>query len=456
MRKIPLIFFFSVLLTSQGTLLFASPFHADPDDNKIPLNVLLITIDTLRADRVSCYSSQFLKTPHIDSLSTSGTVFMNAFANTSTTLPSHTNILLGVSPLVHGVHENQNFVVHESFLTLAEHLKASGYTTGAFVGAYPLDKRFGLAQGFDIYDDNFGRRSSTNKQNLERRAAEVIASASRWIKTQNSPWFLWIHIYDPHDPYTPPSPYAEHYANSPYDGEVAYVDEVLGQFLKEMQQGNKLEHTLVVFTGDHGESLWEHGEETHGFFAYNSSIWIPLIIAAPGLKARKSETLVSHLDLFPTVCDILDLETPRFLQGQSLLPITRGRRLRHKDIYFESLSPHYGMGWAPLQGFISEKFKFIQSPIPELYNLEEDFDEKRNLAQNRDVGEYRKHLSEIIERDSSPEASRSETRLDRESLEKLSTLGYVGGAIFTEKKKEYGPEDDVKTLLPLFNRANRA
>ncbi len=419
-------------------------------------NLLLITIDTLRADRVSCYDSTHLQTPHIDGLAAEGVIFTRAFANTSTTLPSHTNILLGVSPLYHGVHENQYFVVHENFLTLAEHLKAAGYATGAFVGAFPLDRKFGLDQGFDVYDDDFGHRSSTNKQDLERSAADVIAKASQWIKTQNSPWFLWIHCYDPHDPYTPPAPYAEQYAQSPYDGEVAYVDEVLGKFIEDMRQNNHLEDTFVIFTGDHGESLWEHGEETHGFFAYNTAIWIPLIISGPGIKTGRVEHQVSHLDIFPTVCDLLGLKKPKFLQGRSLVPALRGRRLADQDLYFESLSPHYGMGWAPLQGFIRGKFKFIQSPIPELYNLEKDFDEQDNLASNRDLGEYNKRLSEIIKRDSSPEASRSERRPDRESLEKLRSLGYIAGSVAAEVKKSYGPKDDVKTLLPYFNQANKA
>jgi arylsulfatase A-like enzyme/Flp pilus assembly protein TadD len=419
-------------------------------------NLLLITIDTLRADRVSCYDSTHLQTPNIDGLAAEGVIFTRAFANTSTTLPSHTNILLGVSPLYHGVHENQYFVVHENFLTLAEHLKAAGYATGAFVGAFPLDRKFGLHQGFDVYDDDFGHRSSTNKQALERRAADVIAKASQWIKTQSSPWFLWIHCYDPHDPYTPPAPYAEKYAQSPYNGEVAYVDEVLGKFMDEMQQGKKLEDTLVIFTGDHGESLWQHGEETHGFFAYNTAIWIPLIVAGPGIKARKVETAVSHLDIFPTVCDVLDLEKPGFLQGRSLVPALRGRRLADQDLYFESLSPHYGMGWAPLRGFIRGKFKFIQSPIPELYDLEKDFDEQDNLASNRDLGEYNKRLSEIIERDSSPETSHYERGPDRESLEKLRALGYISGSVAAEDKKNYDPEDDVKTLLPYLNQVKKA
>jgi arylsulfatase A-like enzyme/Flp pilus assembly protein TadD len=419
-------------------------------------NLLLITIDTLRADRVSCYDSRHLKTPHIDALATEGALFTRAFANTSTTLPSHTNILLGVSPLYHGVHENSFFVVHKDFLTLAEHLKAAGYVTGAFVGAFPLDKKFGLDQGFDVYDDDFGHRSSSNRQELERRAEDVLAKAFQWIKTQTSPWFLWVHCYDPHDPYTPPAPFSEQYAQSPYDGEVAYVDAELGKFMLGLREGQRLEDTFVVFTGDHGESLGQHGEMTHGFFAYNTGIWIPMIISGPEIKARRVEQPVSHLDIFPTVCDLLSLEKPKFLQGQSLMSALRGRKFPDRTIYFESLSPYYSMGWAPLQGFIRGGVKFIESPLPELYDLNKDFDEQKNLAPGQDLKAFQKQLSEIIERNTSSLADQSRSRPDRESLEKLRSLGYISSSDTAEAKKSYGPPDDIKTLLPFYNQATEA
>ena len=419
-------------------------------------NILLITVDTLRADRVSCYDGSHLKTPHIDGLAEQGVQFTRAFANTSTTLPSHANIMLGVSPLYHGVHENQHFVIREQFLTLAEHLKASGYTTGAFVGAFPLDRKFGLAQGFDVYDDNFGHRSSGAKMDLERRAEEVTAPAFSWAKAQASPWFLWVHVYDPHDPYSPPAPYAETYASSPYDGEVAYVDAVMGNFLEELTTAGLLENTVLVFTGDHGESLGQHGEKTHGFFAYNTTVWIPFIMAGPGIAARKVDKAVCHLDIFPTVCDLLGLKSPEHLQGRSLMAAMRGRKLPERDFYFESLSPHYSMGWAPLQGIVSNNVKFIRSPIPELYDLEKDFMEQKNLAEVRELGAFRKKLDDIIARDTSSEAEQSGRTLDRSSLEKLRALGYVGGAAAAGAGKDESPRNDIKTLLPFYNRANEA
>ncbi len=419
-------------------------------------NVLLITVDTLRADRVSCYDDSHVETPSIDSLAERGVMFTRAFANTSTTLASHTNILLGVSPLYHGVHDNQHFIVQENFLTLAEFLKAAGYATGAFVGAFPLDRRFGLDQGFYVYDDDFGHRSSEREMEIERRAADVIAKALPWVKSQRSPWFLWVHVYDPHDPYTPPAPYAEQYTQSPYDGEVAYVDEVLGAFFGELRLSGLLEDTLVIFTGDHGESLGQHGETTHGFFAYNTGIWIPLIITGPGIKPGSVDHPVCHLDIFPTVCDVLKLKPPEFLQGRSLVPALEGRRAPKRTLYFESLAPHYSMGWAPVQGFIRDNLKFIDSPIPELYDLDKDFDETENLASKRDLKDFKKRLGEIIEQYTSSEAEKSGKSLDSKSLEKLRALGYTGGSVASSARKSYSPRDDVKVLLPYHNRAEEA
>jgi arylsulfatase A-like enzyme/Tfp pilus assembly protein PilF len=413
-------------------------------------------VDTLRADRVSCYDDSHLKTPHIDSLAERGVLFSRAYANTPTTLPSHANILLGVSPLYHGVHENQHFVVRPEFLSLAEHLKAAGYVTGAFVGAFPLDKKFGLDQGFDVYDDEYGHRSSERIVDLERRAEDVVSKALPWVKSQSSPWFLWVHVYDPHDPYTPPAPYAEQYSHFPYDGEVAYVDDVLGQFIKALKDGQLWEDTLVVFTGDHGESLGQHGERTHGFFAYNTGIWIPLIISGSGIGPRKVDHPVSHLDIFPTVCDILNLEQPDFLQGRSVLPAIKGKRFPKRTLYFESLSPYYSMGWAPIQGIIRDDFKFIESPIPELYDLSKDFAETENLASDKKLDSFEKELKKIIELQTSPEAGGSKKSLDQRSLEKLRSLGYTGGPVAASPRIDYGPRDDVKTLLPYHNRTEDA
>ncbi len=415
------------------------------------LNVLLITIDTLRPDRLSCYGSERVKTTNIDKLASRGVLFTRAFANTTTTLPSHTNILLGTTPLYHGVHANSDFVVGDEHLTLAELLKSHGYATGAFVGGWPLDSQFGLTQGFDTYDSQFGHSSKS----LERSAEEVANKATDWLKTTNSPWFLWVHCFDPHDPYEPPDPYKEQFVGDLYSGEVAYVDDALGKLLEYVNEESLFDRTLIIFTGDHGESLWEHNEKTHGFLAYNSTLWSPLIIIFPGVKARQTNVYVSHIDIFPTVCDILEIDKPDVIQGLSLLPALKDEETKNRPIYFESLYPFYSLGWAPLRGCIQDKKKFVESPIPELYDLEKDFDELKNLADEKNLNKHREKLEELIHNLASPNLKRRQQTLDRESLEKLASLGYISFGL-ESRKKEFGPNDDVKVALPFSNKANEA
>jgi arylsulfatase A-like enzyme/Flp pilus assembly protein TadD len=420
-----------------------------------PQNVLLITIDTLRADRLSCYSEQHVLTPNIDSLAKNGVLFSRAFSNTSTTLPSHANILLGTSPLYHGVHDNLNFVVRENFLSLAEHLKANGYETAAFVGAYPLDTRFGLDQGFDTYNADYPHDYNLELWALERRAEEVVDKACEGIKSAEFPWFVWIHCFDPHFPYEPPEPFKSQFASNPYDGEVAYVDLMMGKLLKFLKDEQLFDETVIIFTGDHGESLGQHGEPTHGFFAYNSSIWIPFIMKVPGIMPNNIEQNVSHLDIFPTICDVIGVQKPPFLQGKSLLPVLEGKKLSDRTIYFESMRPFYSHGWAPLMGFIHNNEKFMESPIPELYDLGKDFDELVNLAEQKKLDSYRKQLEKIILDHSSAGNVGAKERADAETVEKLRSLGYISTSSGSEKNN-YGPEDDIKILLPIHNQNLKA
>ncbi len=419
------------------------------------LNVLLITVDTLRSDRVSSYSEEYLQTPNMDSLSQKGVLFTRAFSHNPTTLPAHANMLLGLTPLYHGVRENTNFVVRDEFLTLAEFLKDIGYSTGAFVGGYPLHSRFGLAQGFDVYDDDWEKVKFIKFSAGERKAGDVIGRAIEWLERQPSLWFCWIHCFDPHDPYDPPEPFKTQYAKSLYDGEVAYVDQEMGRVLDFLERKALFNKTLIIFTGDHGESLGEHGELTHGYLVNNATVWVPLILSYPGVRRGRLDPYVSHVDIFPTVCDILQVKKPDVLQGISLLPVINGGNLPQRTIYFESLYPYYSRGWAPLKGFIHRGEKYIQSPLPELYDLEKDFDETDNLAQNRRLDAYRKRLSEIIEQYSHPESDKAQQRTDPKSLAKLRSLGYISSPQIS-RRENFGPEDDVKTLLPFHNRSVRA
>jgi len=437
-------------------LLTISPLFSKKNKDKAGYNVLLITIDTLRADRLSCYSRKYLETPNIDSLAEKGILFTKTFAHTSTTLPSHTNILLGTLPIYHGVHDNSTFIVKEKFLTLAEHLRNSGYSTGAFVGAYPLDSRFGLTQGFNIYDDDYGNQHSQKLSYVERNAGKVVDSALNWLKSQKEPWFLWIHCFDPHYPYEPPEPFKTQYSGNPYNGEVAYVDFVMGKLFGYMRENDFFDKTLIIFSGDHGESLGQHGEQTHGYFAYNSSIWVPMIVSIPDIKPRTVHQQVGHIDIFPTVCDVLAIEKPSFLQGVSLLPAMRGKKLPKRPIYFESMYPYYSRGWAPLKGYIYGRDKFIDTPIPELYDLEKDFDELKNLAETKKLKKYQKKLAQIVKNLSIPEEDEEKmSKIDRESVAKLRSLGYISSPQIL-KEKSFGLQDDIKILLPFHYKVMEA
>ncbi len=448
-KTIPLFFFILIGIILTDVSLLTS------ESQQKNFNVLLVTIDTIRPDRLSCYSTKYLKTPHIDGLAAKGVIFDRAFAHNPTTLPSHTNILLGTTPLYHGVRDNSKFRVSEDFLTLAEYLKSKGYSTAAFIGAFPLDSRFGLAQGFDVYNDSYPSKSYVAFAAQERKAEEVIHSTLDWLEKQDSKWLAWVHLWDPHTLYLPPEPFLSQFKEDPYSGEVAYVDSELGKLFDHLENNNLTENTLIILTGDHGESLGEHGELTHSYFAYNSTLWVPLIIAGPGIKAGRIDENVSHIDIFPSLCDILGIEKPSFLQGVSLLPLMKGEKIEKRAIYFESLGANYNYGWAPLRGFIEESEKFLDSPLPEFYDLDDDFDELKNIVQSINLDKYQNKLRMIEEEFSSPMKARGRQRIDREALEKLRSLGYIDSPV-SQLKESYGAEDDLKTLLPLRQNLDKS
>ncbi len=428
---------------------------ADNKAKQSRLNVLLITIDTLRPDRLSCYGGGFVKTPEVDGLAAAGALFSRAYAHNPETLPSHTNILLGVTAPTHGVHDNVNFVVRPEFSNLAKLLKDHGYSTGAVVGAFPLDSRFGLTQGFDLYDDNYGAQGAEQFVYAERRAGVVVSRALGWLENREGPWFLWVHCFDPHQPYDPPEPFRTRFKRDRYSGEVAYVDQELGRLFAYLKERNLEEKTIVILTADHGESLGEHGEMTHGYFAYNATLWVPLIIKAPGFKPGRIEEAVCHIDLFPTVCDLVGIQKPSFLQGLSLIPVLQGKALPARPIYFESLMAYYNRGWAPLKGFIEGEKKFIDSPQPELYDLKKDFSENDNLAQGTSLDESRSTLAELVKTQSGAAEQAARRAPDRETREKLQSLGYISSPL-APAKKTFTVDDDLKTLLPYQSRWQQA
>ena len=408
-------------------------------------NVLIITIDTLRGDALSSYGGA-ARTPNLDALAAAGIRFTFAHAHAVVTLPSHASILTGRYPFEHGVRDNAGFRLSPAAITLAEAAREKGFATGAFVGAFPLDRQFGLAQGFDVYDDLGGREiAPADFVFAERPAADVVAAARAWIEQQQKPWLAWVHVFDPHAPYAPPAPFDRDYAGNPYAGEVAYVDHALGPLLDLAGRGPRL--TAVVVTADHGEGLGDHGEATHGVFAYESTLRVPLIVAQVGPAASRpvaaytSDVPVRHVDIVPTIGDLTGITVARDLPGRTLLTADDHER-EPRPTYFEAMTAMLKRGWAPLQGAIVERHKYISLPIEELYDLAADPREQANLAPT--AGQRRREIAENLRAfgatlPGEQGAERPEVRA------RLQALGYLSGS--APRKAAYSEADDPKRLI---------
>jgi arylsulfatase A-like enzyme/Tfp pilus assembly protein PilF len=420
------------------------------------LDVLLITIDTLRADALGAYGNRRAETPSIDRLAAGGARFDAAHAHNVTTLPSHANILSGRYPTEHGVRDNAGFRFPPSIETLATLLRSHGYRTGAFVSAFPLASRFGLNRGFDVYDDSFvdtQPRPAFFEQ--ERSGSDTVARATRWIADGGHPYFAWVHVYEPHFPYAPPEPFKSRFPDAPYLGDVAAADAALAPLIDPIVARGNRGQTLVVLTGDHGESLGEHGEATHGIFAYEATLRVPLIVFLPSrFPARIVGAPARHVDVLPTILDGLSIRAQEGIAGRSLLPLIESpagtSRAQPSDsneaTYFEAMSGPLNRGWAPLTGLIRRGVKFIDLPLPELYELDRDPGEQHNLAESQPerVRELRGALSSMAVRN--PRAGRRTE--DREARERLRSLGYVT-ASGPRPDAAYSAADDPKRLIGL-------
>ncbi len=309
-----------LLIPALAAALLAAGCGPDSTPTHEGADVVLITIDTLRADSAGFAGNTKVQTPVLDRLAAAGKVFDDAHAHNVVTLPSHANILTGLYPYQHGVRDNSGFALPDRVPTLATLLRKAGYATGAFVAAYPLDSRFGLNQGFDVYDDSFPRGSNPDSFVIaERRGDQVVAAARAWWEARKGkPRFLWVHLYDPHTAYDPPEPFASRYRDNLYLGEVAATDSFLAPLLDPFLEGQE-SPALVVVTADHGESLGEHGELTHGLFAYEPTLKVPLIVWGPGVEPGRDGRAARHVDVVPTVLSFLDVEAPQGLPGTSLL-----------------------------------------------------------------------------------------------------------------------------------------
>jgi arylsulfatase A-like enzyme/Flp pilus assembly protein TadD len=419
-------------------------------------NVLFITIDTLRPDRLGAYGSRAGLTPNLDRLASEGIVFEDVLAHVPVTLPSHTSLFTSKIPPRHGVHDNGTFRVGAGEETLSLRLKSRGYETAAFVGAFVLDARFGLDRGFDLYDDYYGeKRSFASFTELERPAESVLAPARRWLETRrDKPWFAWVHLFDAHAPYEAPEPYRGRHAADPYGAEVAYVDAALGSFFDGLGSLGLLEKTLVVLVSDHGESLGEHGEGTHGTFAYNSTLSVPWILWSKSLEPARFAPRVRLVDVAPTVLDFLGIELPERIDGASLRPfLFEPSRYEPADSYFEALNPHLTRDWAPLRGIVRGPHKFIELPIPELYDLTADAKEETNVIAGRAAlaSELRKALEERLEGSAPLNPS-----ADEETKKRLESLGYLVSPASGPRKADYTEEDDPKRLVALVGLSDEA
>jgi arylsulfatase A-like enzyme/Tfp pilus assembly protein PilF len=423
-------------------------------------NVLLVTIDTLRGDALGCYGGP-ARTPNIDRVAAAGIRFSFAHSQAVVTLPSHASILTGTYPFQHGYRENSGYRLKPGMETMATILKAQGFATGAFVAAFPLDARFGLTPGFDVYDGRFDDLTGGGFNIVERPAASVVALATAWIGAQsNRRWLAWVHLYEPHAPYRPPPPYDREYADRPYFGEVAAVDAALGPLFETVRSARR--PTLVVITGDHGEALGDHGESTHGLFAYESTLRIPLIMAElkPALGAsvlegdsggEVSDDPARHVDILPTILDALRIAPPGELPGHSLRRKADRRADADRPSYFEAMSPMLDYGWAPLTGVLAGREKFIDAPIAELYDLAVDPNEQTNLS-GRAAGRRETLASRLREFHAPlPGVSVAE---DPEAAKRLRSLGYLSGG--AARKSRYAEADDPKRLVDIDQKMHDA
>jgi choline-sulfatase len=418
-------------------------------------NLLMVTLDTTRADRLGCYGRAGGTTPHLDALAARGLRFAHAVTVAPVTLPSHATLFTGLLPPHHGVRINSEDRLDAAQVTLAEVLAAKGYETAAFVSAFVLDARFGLDQGFATYDDRVATATGAAfaQGTNERAGPDTTDAALAWLAKRDArrPFFAWVHYFDAHAPYAPPPPFAARFPEAPYDGEVAAVDAQVGRLLGALDAAGLREKTLVVVVGDHGESLGQHGEATHGHFVYRSVMDVPLIVANPRLvpvPAVVDGGVVSTADVTPTVLDLLGASDGRARDGVSLVAERPDRR---RTVYMETLVPFLDFGWAPLFGFRRLADAYVQAPRPEYYDLLADPGEATNLyatakgeaARARDQQEAT--LTRLLQGfPPYQQAATAAAAPDPETRARLESLGYLGGAGATAAA---GPLADPKDMV---------
>jgi arylsulfatase A-like enzyme len=393
----------------------------------VPSRIVLISVDTLRADHVGCYGAPQARTPNLDTIAAQGVRFAAAFSPAPLTLPAHATLLSGRDPHAHGVRHNSIHRLSAEVPLLAERLAAAGYATAAVVASRVLDRRFGLDRGFARYDDEVAGDAPGPMGFAERSADEAVDAALGWLATAPERFFLWVHLYDPHRPYAPPPGFASGFAARPYDGEIAFVDAEIGRLLGGVRERWGDEGLLVIATADHGESLGEHGELTHGYSLYDATQRVPLLVSGPGISAgRTLEEPVSLADVAPTILAIAGAAPLQGATGRDLGPALRGAPLGDEGIYLETLATQLDFGWSPLLAIRTGRWKLVRAPRPELYDLELDPGELRDLAPERP--ELVRDLDARLEqRVAVGAADPVAIALDDATREALHALGYATG-----------------------------
>jgi arylsulfatase A-like enzyme/Tfp pilus assembly protein PilF len=433
------------------------------DGARRALNVVLITLDTTRADRIGAYGTRDVETPALDALAREGVLFDQAVSVAPLTLPAHSSILTGKFPPEHGVRDNGGFFLQDAQVTLAEVLQARGYRTGGFVAAYVLDSKWGMSQGFDTYFDDFdlSQARGISLGSIQRPANEVVDKALPWIQeSKDGPFFAWLHFYDPHTPYRPPEPFATRYKGHPYNGEIAFMDSQVARVVAQLKSLGLYDRTVIVVMGDHGESLGDHGEAAHGFFIYSSVTHVPFMIRAPYdlMRDRKVADPVRSVDVMPTVLDLLGVPTPKEVTGSSLVSLMTGAAAElNLDAYSESMYPLHHYGWSDLRALRAGRYKVIDAPRPELYDVDEDPTEAANLyEQRRALGDSM--LAQLRKREEgfqTTEAPLPAGDVDPEARARLAALGYVGSFVASASDPRTG-RADPKDKIGLFNRLGQA
>ncbi|HEV8582106.1 MAG TPA: sulfatase-like hydrolase/transferase [Thermoanaerobaculia bacterium] len=430
-------------------------------------NLVLVTLDTVRADHIGCYGDRAAVTPWLDRLAAEGVRFTQASSPVPLTLPSHTSLLSGLLPPHHGLRNNGAGSLREGTATLATLLAGKGYRTGAFVGAFVLDRRFGLNQGFEVYDDEIPRdpRAGVTLE-AERPGREVVDRALAWLKREDArPFFLWVHLYDAHAPYAPPPAWAARHPGRPYDGEISEVDEQLGRILSELDGRGLGMRTVVAVAADHGEGLGEHGELTHGLLLYEPTLHVPLLLRAPErLRPRIVKTPVSLVDLAPTLAGLLGKAIPPpakgSLDGRDLSgALLNGGEPAAVDLYAETRYPAV-FGWSPLAALRRRDLKYISAPQPELYDLRRDPSEAANLMAgdaNKTAEQTRGFAARLAAIEAGAVATPRTAAPDAETRARLASLGYAAGAVpAAAPAAPPRPSPDPKTMVALFQRFEQA